>query len=53
MFGLGLMVGALIGFGCALYINESWYKHILKSTDSWYVFTKSVIDALSREDGDA
>ena len=52
MFGLGFMIGALIGFGYALYVNESWYKHCLELTDSWDKFTQHIIDVLSREDGD-
>ena len=51
MFGLGFLVGALIGLGVALYVNESWYKHSMKSNDSWYEFTGYVIDELSRADG--
>ena len=53
MFGLGLMVGALIGFGYALHINEDWYRACIECTKTWFDYVYHIIDELEEEDGDA
>ena len=46
MFGLGLMVGALIGFGYALYINDDWYKKCVANTTFWTDYVMRILDEL-------
>lgn len=50
MFGLGFMIGALIGLGYALYINYDWYKECVANTEFWTDYVMRILDDLVREE---
>ena len=52
MFGLGFMVGALIGLGYALYINYDWYKECVANTKFWTDYVMRILDDLTGKNGD-
>lgn len=41
-----MLLITLSGYGVALWVNESWYKHSIKTIDDWADFTQEIINEM-------